>query len=177
MTRLCETTSQAMNLVVRNYDSCHIIQQARTKRIVDYVPPVGTQLPIYASACGKVLLSELPELLLNDIMDNVEIQQFTKHTIMDRTQILDLLAKCRQDGYALDAKETMEHAYCIAVPVRFGDGEIVAALSCSGIIGNTINEEKIQMYYSLLKEGASEISEKLYKLDGQIVHNQNMLYP
>lgn len=177
MTRLSEQTSQAMNLVVRDNNACYIIQQTRTRKIVDYVPPVGTQLPIYASACGKVLLSELPEPLIKDIMNSVDIQQLTQHTILDREQILEVLAKCRRDGYALDARESMEHAYCIAVPIRFGDGEIIAALSCSGIIGSTIDNEKIQYYFSLLKEAASEISEKLYELDGQIVHNQNVIYP
>lgn len=177
MARLSAKTSQAMNLSVRDNNKCYIIQQSRTKKIVDYVPPVGTQISIYASACGKVLLSELPDLLLGAIMDSVPIKPLTQYTVLDRAQILDLLAKCRRDGYALDARESMDHAYCIAVPVRFGNGEIIAALSFSGIIGDTIDDGKIQTYFSLLKEGASEISENLYALDGQIIHNQDIIYP
>lgn len=177
MTRLSEQTSQAMNLVVRDNTTCYIIQQSHTKKIVDYVPPVGSQVSVYASACGKVLLSELPILLRDAILDNTDIKPITQYTILDRDHIVEQLEKCRLDGYALDAGESMEQAYCIAVPVRFGDnGEIIAALSFSGIIGATIDDEKIQTYFSLLKDAASEISEKLYALDGQIVHNQSVVY-
>ena len=177
MARLSEKTSQAMNLSVRDHNACYIIQQSRTKKIVDYVPPVGTQVSVYASACGKVLLSELPDLLLNAILDSVTFKPLTPYTLLDRAQFLEQLAKCRRDGYAIDARESMEQAYCIAVPVRFGDGEIIAALSFSGMIGDTIDDAEIQTYFSLLKEGAAEISEKLYALDGQIVHNQNTVDP
>lgn len=174
MSRLTEKTSQAMNLVVRDNNKCYIIQQTRTNKIVDYVPPIGTLLPVYASACGKVLLSELPEPLLDDILDSIDLLPLTKYTITERAQLLESLIKCRHNGYALDAKESMEHAYCIAVPIRFGNGEIIAALSCSGILSDTISNDIILFYVKLLSEGAAEISKQLYALNTKIIPNQNM---
>ena len=51
---------QAMNLMVRDGIHCTIVQQSRTGRLVEYVPPLFSNLPFYACAGGKVLLSELP---------------------------------------------------------------------------------------------------------------------
>ena len=51
---------QAMNLMVREGGHCTILQQSRTTNLVDYIPPLFSKLPIYATSGGKVLLSELP---------------------------------------------------------------------------------------------------------------------
>lgn len=163
MVRLSSSTSQAMNLVVRENHRCFILQQSRTEKIVDYVPPIGTYIPIYASACGKVLLCELPDVLLDNILDLLDFRPLTHHTITSRTQLMEEVALCRERGYALDQHESQEQGFCIAVPVRAYDGQICAALSFSGIIGRVSNED-IDSYVTLLQRGAEEIKNNLFKL-------------
>ena len=166
MTRLSSMVSQAMNLIVRENDKCFILQQSRTEKIVDYVPPIVTILPVYASAGGKVLLSELPKVILDAILDRLDFKPFTRYTIIRRSEFLDELEKCRQLGYALDARESQEEGFCIAAPVRGKDGEVIAALSFSGIIGG-IRDSEITYYEQLLKKAAIEISDNLFKLESE----------
>lgn len=162
MVRLSATVSQAMNLIVRENEKCFILQQSRTEKFLDYVPPIGTIVPIYASAGGKILLSELPDLILEEILDITEFKPLTKYTITRRTVFLKELDKVRQLGYAIDAHESQEEGFCLAVPVRSKDGEIIAALSFSGFIGK-ISENEIDNYYQILKKGSAEITENLYQ--------------
>ena len=164
MISLSAKTSQAMNLVIRIHNQCCILQQSRTAKIVDYVPPIGTYLPLYASATGKVLLSELPDALLNLILNSLEFKPLTAHTITDRNALVEELSACRENGYALDARESQEDGFCIAVPVRCS-GSIVAALSFSGIIGR-IHEDKINEYRQLLVKASSEIEKNLFMMKG-----------
>ena len=161
MSRLSSAESEAMNLIVRDNEKCLILQQSRTEKIIDYIPPAGTFLPVYACAGGKILLSELPELILGEILDKTEFKAFTKHTIVRRTAFLEELEKVKHLGYAVDAHETQEEGFCIAVPVRSKENEIIAALSFSGFIGK-ISEGEINYYYQLLKKASAEITGKLY---------------
>lgn len=161
MSRLSAQASQAMNLVVRENEKCYILQQSRTDRIVDYVPPIGTILPIYASASGKVLLSELSDDKRREILNMNELRPLTANTITDIDVLLSELEKVRQSGFAVDAHETQENGFCVSVPLRSKEGDIIAALSFAGIIGN-VTDDDIERYVQMLKAASSEITERIY---------------
>ena len=163
MTRLSVKESQAMNLIVRENEKCLILQQSRTEKFVDYVPPPGTVVPIYASAGGKILLSELPDFVRKEILDKTEMKPLTKYTITGKTAFMKELQKVKKSGYAVDAHESQEDGFCIAVPVRSKEGEIIAALSFSGFIGK-ITDTNIDYYEKILKKASSEITENLYHI-------------
>ena len=71
MKEYTEKYGQAINLMVREEVQCTILQQSRTKKIFDYIPPLFSNLPIHACAGGKVLLSELPVNLANKLSVHV----------------------------------------------------------------------------------------------------------
>jgi DNA-binding IclR family transcriptional regulator len=166
MRKLSDREKQAMNLVVRDREQCFILQQTRTDKMIDYVPPIGSELPIYASASGKILLSELPEGLLNEILDVTEFRRFTENTLRDRNALVRQLAEIREQGYALDANESVENGFCIAVPVRAPGDEIIAGLSFSGFVGR-FDRSLIPHYHGILDDGAQEISTVLFSRSDQ----------
>ena len=173
MSELCAKTSQSMNLAVRIHNQANILQQARTAKIIDYVPPIGTYLPLYASGIGKVLLFELPETLLSLILDSISFNPLTPYTITSRAALLAELDKCRTAGYALDVRESEEDGFCIAVPVRC-EHQIAAALSFSGIFGR-IQKDQVTEYKELLLAAASEIEQNLCKMNGEkLMHQANL---
>lgn len=165
MCRCTEEEHVAMNLVVRDHARCFIICQTRTERLIDYVPPIGTALPFHASACGKILLSELPEPILAEILNTIKLQKMTDNTITDRDAFMDELLSVRRSGYAVDHCESDPQGSCIAVPVRFYQNQIVAALSFSGFIGKITNTE-IKRYAAVLTGASHSISDKLKCLAG-----------
>jgi DNA-binding IclR family transcriptional regulator len=161
MAEYTEKYGQAMNLIVREGDHCTILQQSRTKKFIDYIPPLFSNLPIYASAGGKILLSELPINLLDQIIKSCDMKPLTSHTITDPKIFWDVLLSTAKQGYAIDYKESAENGCCIGVPVRDHEGTIIAALSFSGFIGIEDTQE-LQKYLPALLEASEKISHNLY---------------
>jgi DNA-binding IclR family transcriptional regulator len=84
MTEYTAKHGQAMNLTVREGKQCTILQQSRTNKFIDYVPPLFSNLPVYASAGGKILLSELPINLVDQIIHSIEMKPFTSTPSLTR---------------------------------------------------------------------------------------------
>lgn len=166
MEKSTAAVGQAMNLIVREGAHCYILQQSRTKNLVDYIPPLYSDLPFYACAGGKILLSELPISLAEQIINSCEMVPLTPHTITDPEQFWQELRKVAKTGYAFDYKESADNGSCIAVPVRDQEGDIIAALSFSGFIG-VENTDKLLPYLPALKEAAGDISRNLYRSWGR----------
>jgi DNA-binding IclR family transcriptional regulator len=162
MCRLTAQEYQAMNLCVRINEKCIILQQSRTDRLIDFVPPQGTSLPVHASGSGKVLFSELDQPFLDDILELIDFKKLAPRTIITRQMFLQELVKVRDEGYGLDFHESLESTSCVAVPIRNPNGDIIAALSFSGFIGLGEKAHLIG-YVPSLHQAAEEISEKLFK--------------
>ncbi len=148
--------------MIRDNDHCKILQQTRTKSLVDYIPPLLSRLPIYACACGKVLLSETPLNVAEQIIASCDMVPLTEHTITDPDLFWKNLRRAALDGYAIEHKESSESGSCIAVPVRDDKGAVLAALSFSGFIGIQDPYEVLPKYLQPLQEASSKITQALY---------------
>ena len=162
MERYAKKHNQAMNLMVREGAHCYILQQSRTNNLVDYIPPLNADLPYYASAGGKVLLSDLPVSLVDEIIYTRKMLPLTQHTITGAEQFRQELRTVAKQGYAIDYKESAENGCCIAVPIQDFEGNIIAALSFSGFIGVADRTELLQKIPAL-KDASTEISQSLYR--------------
>lgn len=163
MRHLTDKEGEVVNLCIRQNDQCIILQQTRTTRFADYVVPVSSIVPLHATACGKVLMSELPDSLLSGLIGLMDFKPYTEHTICEQTALLQALQQVKQKGYATDKWESLLNTNCIGVPVRDPKGQIIAALSFSGLLG-TLSEEKEFYYYQLLQNAAAEISKNAYQI-------------
>lgn len=152
--------NQAMNLLVRDGAYCTILQQSRTNSLLDYTPPLGTTLPIYCCAGGKILLSELPTSLTKQIIDSCQWQAMTPHTITDPQKFWQAIQEAAKRGYAFDHGESVLNGSCIAVPVRNHLGTIIATLSFSGFMG-VEDPDQLLSYLPALQEASTEISRRL----------------
>lgn len=89
------------------------------------------QLEAYCSAVGKVLLSHLPPEAQAAYVDGGPFVALTANTVIDPARLREALAQTRARGYGVDDAEVADNLYCVAVPVRDADGQVVAAISAS----------------------------------------------
>lgn len=168
MRHLTEEVDEAVNLVVRQNEKGIVLQQSRTSKIIDYVTAIGSAIPLYATATGKVLLSELPESLLNSLCSIMNFKPYTDRTITSRSELLLDLEKVHEQGYAKENGESLPNANCISVAVRDPSGEIIAALSFTGMLSE-LSPEKELYYLGLLKRASKEITDNMFHIyEGEI---------
>ena len=166
MIRCTEEHGQPMNLIVREGHRCYVLQQSRTKSIVNYVPALYSELPFYACAGGKVLMSELPISLVEKLVDSCDMEPLTPYTIIDRDEFWLEVRKTAKRGYAFDHRESSDNGSCISVPVRDSEGNMIAALSFSGFVGIKDTDELLP-YLPVLKEASEEITRNLFQCWGR----------
>jgi len=151
----------AMNLIVLDGSNCEIIQQSLTDSIINYVPPLHSSLPYYACGGGKILLSALPDSMIDQIFSLYPPKALTPYTITDTKKYELELKKARENGYAIDFQESSINGSCIAVPVFDNEGTIIASLSFSGLIGISSPDLLLQ-YLPILQDTSKKITDRLY---------------
>lgn len=92
---------------------------------------VGTRLPAYCTAMGRVLLSELDPSELTRFLGQLSIRAVTPKTITDPLLLAARIAEVHRDGYAILDEELELGLRSIAVPVRSRAQTIVASINVS----------------------------------------------
>ncbi len=91
---------------------------------------VGRTALAHCTALGRVLLAFNPEKAEAILEGPLEAP--TARTVVDRKALRALLARVREQDYALDLGEHEPEVRCVAVPVRNHSGAVIAAMSVSG---------------------------------------------
>jgi len=156
-----EKYEMAMNLFVRDGAYCELIAQSLTKSLINHVPPLNAVLPCNACASGKVLVSELPEAKIDIIVTAYKRDGLTPYTITDADKFRKAIEESRANGYATDYQELSLGGSCVSVPVRGEQGNIIAALSFSGLL-DISNAERLLDFVPVLHEASKEITRALY---------------
>ncbi|MFF5844931.1 IclR family transcriptional regulator C-terminal domain-containing protein [Streptomyces massasporeus] len=121
--RIHESTSLAV--LSDSGEEIQYTARVATARVMSVNITVGTRLPAYATALGRVLLADASE----GIREAKELPALTAHTITDKQKLAEALTSVRAQGYALVDEELEEGLRSIAVPIRDGSGRVVAALN------------------------------------------------
>lgn len=87
---------------------------------------VGSRVPIYCSAIGKLLLSRMPPKRRAKYLDSISLSRRTENTICDRGALETELDRIRQERVATDNEECFHGVIGIAVPI--GDGRTVPSM-------------------------------------------------
>lgn len=97
-----------------------------------HVPIIGYRHYVHCSALGKSLLIEHDNGQIEEILDERGMPPLSPHTLTEPDAFLDDLEQARQQGYTVDDQEGAVGIFCLAVPIRNRQGQVVAALSVSG---------------------------------------------
>jgi IclR family transcriptional regulator, KDG regulon repressor len=140
----------------------HIIylDVVETDLTVRVVPRVGSRLPAYCTAAGKVQIAYMTDDELEQYLPR-ELKQFTPHTVTDRDELKRQLKTIAEVGYAIDNEELDIGVRCAGAPIRDYTRRIVGAVSVSGPSMRFSDERLDKELIPLVKRAAEEISLKL----------------
>lgn len=129
---LAQTSGETANLAVLYGSSAIYLNQVESPAMVRVSNPIGTLIPLHATAVGKVFLADFQPAMLEDVIAHAGLTQLTSHTLTTRQSLEDELQAVRIQGYAVDNEEFAEGVRCIAAGLRGSSGAVVAAISLSG---------------------------------------------
>jgi len=122
----------ALLAVPRGRPGMEIVLQIDAGRQVGVANWVGTDVPLHASAAGKVILAELDADELEEWLGSQQLVAFTESTITDAGVLRAELVRIRQHGWA-ELVDELEHGLgSMAVPVRRDNGALAGAVGISG---------------------------------------------
>jgi IclR family transcriptional regulator, KDG regulon repressor len=140
----------------------HIIylDVVETDLTVRVVPRVGSRLPAYCTAAGKVQIAYMTDDELEQYLPK-ELKRFTPHTRADRDELKRELKVIAEQGFAIDNEELDVGVRCAGAPIRDYTRRIVGAVSVSGPSMRFSDERMEKELIPLVKRAAEEISLKL----------------
>ncbi|MFO6463380.1 IclR family transcriptional regulator C-terminal domain-containing protein [Jannaschia sp. KMU-145] len=98
-------------------------------RIISVGISVGARFPAHCTANGRVLLANTPAENWDAMIEEIELEKMTEHTITQKSKFRRVLKEVRQKGWSLVDQELEIGLISISVPVRMSSGELVGAIN------------------------------------------------
>lgn len=96
-------------------------------RNVRYTAKMGEESPLHATAAGKLFLAYADGR--EELLESVELEQLTQHTLVARDKLLSDLEDTRERGFAICNREEFLQISGIAAPLFDYRGQVIAAIS------------------------------------------------
>lgn len=159
--RLRDQLSESCSLGVLDGDDLLYVARAETVRIMSIGLNKGSRLPAYCTSMGRVLLADLPAETIAGYLERTALRPRTEFTETHAERFRLLLAKVRTDRYALNDQELEIGLRSIAVPVRDGTGQVIAAMNVGSQTARIARDALLADVLPLLRSAASELETML----------------
>lgn len=150
--KLCTELGETVHMGVLEGKSAVYVLKKESSFTIRMYSRVGKTIPLYCTAIGKVLLSDMSERELLHYLTKVTLKPFTPNTIRDEQALRAELEKIRVQGWASDDEEHEMGTLCIGAPVRDYTGRAIAAMSVSWPLFRFDPEDKKRIVASILTE-------------------------
>lgn len=159
--KMVEQSNETSYVVI--YKDQHVVylDVVETSLTVRVVSRVGSRLPAYCTASGKVHLAFMTEEELDELLPRIDYVAHTPTTITSAEAMKTELARIREQGYAFDDEEMDLGVRCIAAPIRDYTRRLVGAISISGPSMRISNERLESELIPLTLEASKELSTRL----------------
>jgi len=135
-----------------------VIETSLTVRVVSRV---GSRLPTYCTASGKVHMAFMSDEELDDLLASSKLVRHTPTTLTSPEALKTELARVREQGYAFDNEELDQGVRCIAAPIRDYTRRIVGAISISGPSMRIESDRVENELIPLVLKASSDLSPRL----------------
>ena len=165
-----DNTGDSSSLATLSGNDVLYLLHVSTNRMVRLAASIGTRFPAHATSLGRVQLAYADEARLKRYFDEAPLKKFTEKTVTSPRQIKSILRNIRSDGYATIQDELDYGIVSVAVPIRDGQGEVVAAINCSTATSRVEMDEMVTTRLPLLRRAAKEIEIELQRYPA-LVHS------
>jgi DNA-binding IclR family transcriptional regulator len=128
--RLCERSGETVLLAVGDSDGDMVtyVDLVESRNVVRYTVSIGDRRPFYATAAGRALLATCSREAVDSYFKRVAPERMAASTVTDRAELLRIIEKVREDGFAQTVDQTAEGVTGTASVIRDSAGGVVGAL-------------------------------------------------
>jgi IclR family transcriptional regulator, pca regulon regulatory protein len=168
---LRQRTGHTVNVSVLDGTSIRYVDRARSfcgeQSNIDCGLGLGSQLPIYCTAMGKILLAYLPQIEQRErIAKIIKLEKCTPNTILSKSKLLRELKRVAEVGIATNDEEFAVGLRSIASPLRNESGDVVAAINMAVSVSTLSLEKLVDDFGPDLTSTALRISARLGYREG-----------
>jgi DNA-binding IclR family transcriptional regulator len=157
---LVRATGEAAYVAVLRRGAAVAVDVVEADRAVRIASPLGSTLPLHASAVGKVLLAFETEDDVRELLPNT-LPRFTDRTPVERDVLFAQLRQVASAGYAIDMGEHVDDVRAVAVPIRDYARTVVGALAVAGPSYRFRAERLDKELAPLVVKAGAELSSRL----------------
>ena len=156
---LMEKTQTSVFLGILNWDHVTILDIVEARRDLNITAPVGSTIPLFAGAVGKVFLAAMEKEQATKIISSKGLPRFTDNSIVDMDMYLNELRQVKEKGYAVDDEEYIMGVRAVASPL-IGLGQLRSAIWAVGFKAS-LDEKKMQVLTRETHMAAKTISRRI----------------
>lgn len=157
--KLSDEVDESVGIAVLDRLSVVYIDRVLSHWPLQIYLPEGFNVPVWASASGKLLLSQFPQQQLKRIVEHITFHQLTRNTIVDKQQFLEELKRIRKLQVSTDNEEFIPGMIACAVPIPCLDEQdrvFATVFVHAPSVRKSLNE--LQSYVPLMQEAALEMA-------------------
>ncbi len=155
---VADKVGETCNLAIPDRDGMFYLDRVETHWPLRINLPIGSQVPFYCTASGKMHLSCLRSDYLDRMLNNITLRPMTERTITDPDALRAEVARAREAGFSTDNEEFMEGMAAIAVPVKDPRGRLLATLSVHAPIQRH-DLKSLESHLGTLLDAAAELAQ------------------
>jgi DNA-binding IclR family transcriptional regulator len=165
---LCRDLGETVNVALRaGMSAIHVLFKSEAPDSIRAYPRPGMNVPLHCTALGKVLLAYAEPVTREELLDRLDFEPRTRHTITDRNVLERELELIVRRGWAVDEEENDDGLACVAAPVFERFGSVSAAISVTAPVARLPKRERPTTAKRVVK-AADLISERVgYRPNGR----------
>ena len=164
--RLSREIGETCNIALPDRDAMIYLERVETQWPLRIQLPIGTRVPFYCTASGKMYLSSLARAHLVKYLAAAELVARTPNTLTDRNALLEEIREVRRHGYALDREEFMADMIALAVPILDANRRLMATLAFHAPT-QRFDVERALGFLAPMRKAAEDLSRLVAEGDGQ----------
>lgn len=122
--------------------------------------PIGSRVPLYCTASGKLYLGSLPRSQRRRLLSGLVFEAHTSNTITDRDSLELALDRIRDEEIGTDDEEFLDGMVAVAVPVKDGRGRLCATIATQAPV-QRLSLRAARAHVPVLRRAAAAMSRSL----------------
>jgi IclR family pca regulon transcriptional regulator len=128
---LATNSRQSCSATVLDGNEIVYVLRLSTHKTMSINLGIGSRLPAYCTAMGRVLLSGLPPAQLRERLSHMPLLPLTPHTVIDVERLMDIIGDVGRQGWCMVSEELELGLASVAAPITDRSGRVVAAINMS----------------------------------------------